>query len=901
MKNNNKVSLNHWRLIMKILTKVSVKLLILTVLTLLAFNVSRSQTPPSLIFPTANASCIPLETTFSWDTVQNATQYRLQISTSATWTVPDVLEQIITDPTSTYTFILPDANTEYYWRVSASFTLVEDFSATRKFTSQGDFPVLQEPTDEETCVKKSTLFRWSSVPGAEYYRLQVASSTTFSDSQLVYDYSSIPSTTFSSVTFTATMPENYKTYYWRMYGIYDNCVSEWTEPFSFTVKQAAPILTAPAANAKGVSVSPTFSWEQVTPASTYDIQVATDIGFSNIVESITDMSQTSRSITDLMYNTTYYWRMKSRLSGCESEWSVVSSFKTNYESPSLNSPYDGRICLDLSGYKFEWFEIPGVTSYQFQIAKDEMFIDLVVNQENIFDLFYSNVDLPDGLTEYYWRVRAKDAANTGKWSNYRTFTTTMNPVQAIYPVINSGGVPLNMVFRWTDVTMGEGTYHLQISKSPVFADTLVNVTGLTSTTYTYNVPNYNTDFYWRVSAADGQCEIGFGTPWKFRSVLAAPVLTVPADDAQNLTFNVFFEWEPVHDAESYTIHISESPNFTPVTFGFSGIDNNHYYKSGLEPDKEYYWKVQAVNEYGSGPFSVARSFTTISRGPTVPILTFPYSGAEQVDLNVTLNWKASDRADRYHLQVANNENFATPIVNLDTITMNSYNLTGLDNSIRYYWHVSAINDSGETQYSIPWHFTTLLIAPTDAALLQEPADNATDTEVNLILKWALVQYATEYEVLVAKTEDFSADVVINDPMCFQNQKSVGGLEFGATYYWKVRGKNASGIAPWSETRSLAVKTLGSVNDEAIAKYNIMTYPNPFGQNSLLSFNINKPENVTVKLYNIAGVHITTLMDNQLAPGDHFIRWEPTNLETGVYFYSIQIGETRMLKEITYIK
>ncbi|MFH1052077.1 MAG: T9SS type A sorting domain-containing protein [bacterium] len=886
---------------MKILTKIPVKLLILMAITLFAFTAVKSQTPPSLTYPTANALCIPLETTFSWETIETAIQYRLQISTSATWTSPDVTEAVMTHPTSTFTFTLPESNTEYYWRVSASFSEDEDFSAIRKFTTQGDTPELEEPVDEETCVNKSTLFQWSSITGAGSYRMQIATSTTFSGGELVYDYESIPSTTFTSATFSALMPQNYKTYYWRVAAKYGTCYSEWTEPFSFTVKQAAPIVVYPTAAATGISTSTSLSWTEVTPASTYDIQIATNSNFSTIVQSFVNLSQTTTTITPLLYNTTYYWRMKSKLSGCESEWSAGSSFKTVYDAPSLNSPYDGRVCLDLSGYKFEWYEVPGVQAYQIQISKDEMFIDLVINQENILDLFYSNATLPEGLTDYYWRVRAKDANNTGKWSNYRIFTTTISPVQPVYPVKNSGGIPINMVFRWTNVTKGAGTYNLQISKSPAFADTLVSVTGLTSTSYTYNLQKYNTEFYWRVSAAYDQCTIGYSTPWKFRSVLAAPNLTSPVDGAEDLSFSVFFEWTRVDSAKSYTIHISESPNFTPVTFGYSGINNNHYFKSGLEPDKEYYWKVQAVNEFGAGPFSSVRSFTTITKGPTIPLLTFPLLAAEQVDLDVTLRWNPSERVDNYHLQVANNENFATPIVNIDTITVNYYNLTGLANDVMYYWHVSAINDSGETGWSIPWRFRTLLIAPDDAAVLLEPANAAIDVERNTVLKWEPVQYATYYEVLVSKTDDFSGELFVNDPMCFNPQKTVGGQEYGATYYWKVRGKNASGIAPWSETRSYTVRTLGGVNDEAISKYQIQTYPNPFGQSSLLSFNINKPENVTVKLYNIAGVHITTLMDNQLAPGDHFIRWEPTNLETGVYFYSIQIGETRMLKEITYIK
>jgi len=194
-----------------------------------------------------------------------------------------------------------------------------------------------------------------------------------------------------------------------------------------------------------------------------------------------------------------------------------------------------------------------------------------------------------------------------------------------------------------------------------------------------------------------------------------------------------------------------------------------------------------------------------------------------------------------------------------------------------------------------------LIAPDDAPILSEPANGTTGVDRNTTLRWQPVQYATEYEVVVSKTEDFTGELFFNDQMCFDIQINVGGHEYGAKYYWKVRGKNASGPGPWSEVSNYTVKTLGSVQDDLNAKYLLQAYPNPFNESNLLSFYLPKTDNVTVKLYNIAGTEIETLLDKQLPEGENFIRWKPAGLESGVYFYSIQIGETRLIKEITYIK
>ena len=71
----------------------------------------------------------------------------------------------------------------------------------------------------------------------------------------------------------------------------------------------APSLVAPANNATSVSVLPTLSWSASAGALTYKVEVATDIGFSNIVASAT-VSTTSYKVNSILNESTqYYWRV----------------------------------------------------------------------------------------------------------------------------------------------------------------------------------------------------------------------------------------------------------------------------------------------------------------------------------------------------------------------------------------------------------------------------------------------------------------------------------------------------------------------------------------------------------------------------------------------------------------
>jgi len=245
--------------------------------------------------------------------------------------------------------------------------------------------------------------------------------------------------------------------------------------------------------------------------------------------------------------------------------------------------------------------------------------------------------------------------------------------------------------------------------------------------------------------------------------------------------------------------------------------------------------------------------------------------------------------------------FGAPLIDSDTLTVTYYELSGLQYFTKYYWHVSAINDSGETAYSKLGHFTTKILPPEDAPVLLEPANDTTGLTLTVVHKWTAVTYATSYEVQVSLENDFSGVLVVNDTMNYATEKILPGLEYETKYYWKVRAKNASGKGPWSEINSYTTKEYVSVNDEAFIKYNLQAYPNPFNESTLLSFTLPQPENVIINVYNLAGAQIETLLEKELPEGEHHIKWLPANLESGKYFYSIQIGELRLLKEITFIK
>jgi hypothetical protein len=75
------------------------------------------------------------------------------------------------------------------------------------------------------------------------------------------------------------------------------------------------------------------------------------------------------------------------------------------------------------------------------------------------------------------------------------------------------------------------------------------------------------------------------------------------------------------------------------------------------------------------------------------------------------------------------------------------------------------------------------------------------------------------------------------------------------------------------------------------------YPNPFNPTTTIEFAIPRPLHVVLKVYNVLGEEVATLLSDNLGPGPHKIRWDATGLPSGVYFCRLlaaETDETRML-------
>lgn len=82
---------------------------------------------------------------------------------------------------------------------------------------------------------------------------------------------------------------------------------------------------------------------------------------------------------------------------------------------------------------------------------------------------------------------------------------------------------------------------------------------------------------------------------------------------------------------------------------------------------------------------------------------------------------------------------------------------------------------------------------------------------------------------------------------------------------------------------------------------LQNYPNPFNPTTNISFTLPNTEYVTLKVYDMLGKEVTTLMDKELTAGNYTVTFDASNLSSSVYFYTLKAGKFTETKKMILTK
>ncbi|MCD4692776.1 MAG: T9SS type A sorting domain-containing protein [Calditrichales bacterium] len=132
---------------------------------------------------------------------------------------------------------------------------------------------------------------------------------------------------------------------------------------------------------------------------------------------------------------------------------------------------------------------------------------------------------------------------------------------------------------------------------------------------------------------------------------------------------------------------------------------------------------------------------------------------------------------------------------------------------------------------------------------------------------------------------------------------LSALSIDNTYIMHVYVIDKNGVKSLANSHEVTVVLTG-IGELALLpiKYDLMqNFPNPFNPETHIKFSIPKSSHVTLTVYNALGQKVADLLDKEFKPGFYDIKWNGSDLASGVYFYRLRSNNFVSTKKMILVR
>jgi len=394
------------------------------------------------------------------------------------------------------------------------------------------------------------------------------------------------------------------------------------------------------------STSISLTWGVVAGATGYDIEVD---------GSIISTTTTSYTHSGLAPNTGHNYRLRSKNSGENSEWSGTLTQMTLMDA----TPSNINFLSTGNSIVLSWRAVPDATGYDVEV-------DGIITDNGMNPSFIHNSLLPN--TAHKYRIRSKSGSNFSAWTALSTYYTAT-------PATSS-----SITLTWGAVAGATG-YDIEVDGV---------ITSTTTITYIHSglMPNTRHNYRVRSKNAGGTGDwSGLITQW---TLLTTPVHVNLLSASTSITLT----WDGVADATGYDVEADGAV-----------IDNGigtSYTHSGLTPNSAHKYRVRARSDLNTS------AWTTLVTQYTAPGIPANLAVTTATSTSISLAWGAVSGATGYDIEVDGV---------IQSITATTYVHSGLTADTAHSYRVRSKNSIGTSDWSAPIIQMTLLnITPANISL-----------------------------------------------------------------------------------------------------------------------------------------------------------------------------------------
>lgn len=171
------------------------------------------------------------------------------------------------------------------------------------------------------------------------------------------------------------------------------------------------------------------------------------------------------------------------------------------------------------------------------------------------------------------------------------------------------------------------------------------------------------------------------------------------------------------------------------------------------------------------------------------------------------------------------------------------------------------------------------------------------------LKEALFENRDAHSLLFVNWETSEVEFTLGDALTNYEAKSAFDIDNDGKYELIVRQNGKFEI--WGDGTTTGVSEVGPFNSPQAYTLS-QNYPNPFNPATKIEYAVQQAGHVTIRVYNLRGEIVRTLVDTQRSMGEYAAVWDGKNdrgssVASGQYFYQLSIGDFVTSKKLLLLK
>ena len=273
--------------------------------------------------------------------------------------------------------------------------------------------------------------------------------------------------------------------------------------------------------------------------------------------------------------------------------------------------------------------------------------------------------------------------------------------------------------------------------------------------------------------------------------------------------------------------------------------------------------------------------------------SFPSNTASFVPCKSVFIWNKAIESTSYRLQISTDSLLNYLVFDKPEILDTNILVNLPEYNTKYYWRVETSSIDGEKYLSEINSFLTL--DPVYVSLPILPNNNSIISPFDIAFSWNGVNGGLYYTFELSKDFMFS-EVLIHQSYLYYNTFQIDSLDFCRDYYWRIQThSNLVSGCLWSDIYK--VSTIGFPLEYKL----LQNFPNPFNPNTNISYQLPNAGNVDIKVFDVLGREVATLVDEYKNAGNNEIEFNASNLPSGVYFYQLKSGNYLETKKMIFLK